>query len=376
MKKIIILQISIFLTCSIINGQEKLPQERIEQIRHKICHGKWHSICPCGKDTAIEILTVPIKKITFQNQYYGNHFVSNTADEWVVMAYTSCDTFLYRHNLLQNQTSNIIGLKDYDKNIKKMIFNNRNDSSFFCYFFNGIFSSNVFFFAKIKNNDVILQNIRTNVEYTIDSLLLFKFGSIEKYKELLQEEAEEILNWMETPKTIEDAYKFLKDDAETYFSCYPHDTLIAVSMFIDDVATSANLSITQKNALKYKIIDAIKTHNNIPKSYNSENDIIAASIFYSYPLRGIYGIYLKGLGFSDVLESILTKKQMETYLRHYKKQQSIKSNIRDALFLSIRINSGVFVPEYRLHWNNYRDNKDKYKDEQDFLRKEVFKKPE
>jgi hypothetical protein len=375
MKKIIILIFEIALLV-ISTTKAEIPQERIEQIKSQIRHGKWHNISPCGKDTAIEILTMPVKKLTFQQQYYNNHFVNSTTDEWVVMAYTSCDTFLYRHNLSLNQTANIIGIRDYDKNIKKMIFNNRNDNAFFCYFFNGIFSSNIFFFAKIKNNNIILQNLRTNIEYTVDSLLLFKFGSIEKYKELLQEEAEAVSIWMETPKTLKDAYQFLKNDYETYLSCYPEDTITAVLMFIDDVATSANLSITQKNALEYKIIDAIQAHNNTSKSYNSENDIIIASIFYSYPLKGIYGIYLKGLEFSYVLESILTKQQMETYLKHYKKQQSIISTIRDALFPSVRINSGAFVPEYRLRWNNYIANKDKYKDEQDFLRKEVFEKLE
>jgi hypothetical protein len=203
-----------------------------------------------------------------------------------------------------------------------------------------------------------LQNLRTNIEYTVDSLLLFKFGSIEKYKELLQEEAEAVSIWMETPKTAKDAYQFLKNDCETYLSCYPEDTITAVLMFIDDVATSASLSITQKNALEYKII--------------SENNITKYHLFYSSIY--IYDIYLKGLEFSYVLGSILTKQQMETYLKHYKKQQSVRSTIRDALFPSVRINSGVFVPEYRLHWNNYVANKDKYKDEQDFLRKEVFKK--
>jgi hypothetical protein len=226
------------------------------------------------------------------------------------------------------------------------------------------------YFLSTYRNDSIIQDICSKKKYTIDSLIILRYGSFKKYSELLQKDDEQTAIYLETPNTVEAAYGVLRNDYNQYIWCYPNDTITAITMLIDEVTKFAQLDSLQSNLLRRRAINAL--HTNIKeRNYND-------AMFMCANTRGHHDISIgksikEYLNFYHIIENVLTKSQFDTYLKYHEKMEKIRYNVSTQIFGII----GQF-PERLTSFDAYtkRENRKKYKDEQDFLRKEVFKKPE
>jgi hypothetical protein len=388
MKKTVVLKITLFFVCStcyIINGQEILPQEHIKKVMSLIQKDASRRAC-YTKDTNLSIHNVlPLKRMSFQTPFYKDIIAQDISTEWIIVAYTTSDTVFYRYNMWK--------IEYVEPACKQNILNIFNTNNGFISYLPGQrtglppLHADIFFFVKPNKNNIVLQNLCTNKEYSMDSLILIKYGSYKKYIEVLQEDLQKEENdklnklaWLDAPKTIQDAYNIIKSDYNEYFNCYPHDTITATLMLIDDIIMSTSIDTMQKHLLTQRVFGSIKKFN---EGFTVEQFSNPDYIFIlSFTLLGNnkYGVSIGQLNFYDIVESVLTKSQMDKYKQHRQNQQNLVKYVRSILFPEVRINclhcNSDYIPNDKIRWNNYINHKDKYKDEKDFLRKEVFKKSE
>jgi hypothetical protein len=329
---------------------------------------------------------LPFKKLKLKPPLYKN-IKENIADtnEWIILAHTTCDTIIYKYNILQ--PNKIEYLRFYCKSNLENIFNNTN--AFFCYFFDEetiagpMLHPCFYFLAKPQQKKIILQDICTNIEYAIDSIILLKYGSINKYVELLNQEYKVDTISYKFPKTAEDAYSIIKNDYNQYFLCFPKDTVTAALMLANEIATVLKLDFMQKRLLEHRMTSTIQVLNyqEVGKDYSENMKYVASLVKKDKSIHDIFGIFVGNMDFSNIIESVLTELQMATYREYYDEQQIIRKRSylglfprKFAILIMYRSKKEKNLP--LSFWNSYTANKDKYKDENDFLRKEVFKKSE
>ncbi|MDR1974616.1 MAG: hypothetical protein LBQ31_08090 [Bacteroidales bacterium] len=347
--------------------------------------------------TVVSLL--PIKKINLSVPFYKDLFDGDNAfcTKWMIFTILNEKGNrgnLYEYDALKlNERYKIMSLFD---SCNKKVYNNvlySKGRMFVGYFFDADMrfehAVDEYFLVTLSDDDnITLQSFRSGDKYSIDSLIIFKYGSFEKYIELIKEEDEEKIVWLETPKTFEEACFIMKKDYDRYFQCYPDDTATAVAMLIDEVVAVAHITDAQKRLLERNIASALNR----------------SSEWYYYMIRsksmGADEIRIGSLYFYEILKRVLTKSQMDIYLSYYHKQKKIRRSANIGLF-------GIFgtVPKYTISWDNYRKNimkyyktlpdsnnngrlsfysdyktpenpesVGKYIDPDDFLRKEVYKK--
>jgi hypothetical protein len=243
-----------------------------------------------------------------------------------------------------------------------------------------------------NKNKKLLKNMCSGEEMLKDSLILYRYGSFQKYKELLQKEAEEKSLLSAMPKKMEDICHIIKNDYSRYFGCYK-DTLTSALMFINEVAHITKMDSFQKCFLKQEImnvISIISTHYSKKESDNNDFKLHGykyIQYYFNYVpnllnvKRGKLGVYIddnEDLDMFDILEFVLTKKQMNIYLKYYYRQKKIRMYASEILyggqFNTTRLQNHRFgLPRLQ---NTYLNNTSEYNDYYDFLRKEVFKKNE
>jgi hypothetical protein len=316
---------------------------------------------PCYKDTNVAILGVfPLKKFISHTPFYRDLFTNIVADELIIITASKCDTFFYKYSLFR--PNNIDYLYYCCKPDIKNIFNQ--DNGFFCYFFDRdagfIIDTDFFFLAALQENNVIIQNVCTDTKYSIDSFIIMKYGSVERYIELLKDDEKDNFIWLELPKTFEEACNVIRLDYREYFRCYPDDTMTAVGMLIDEIAKASHITIAQKKLLEQNI-------NNSFSYSNTDNNLDYQERKWSNNI--CIGTY-NNICFDRLVKKVLTKMQMETYLEYYYKQLKIREQVQYGLYTKV-----IGRPLRRIiYWDNYFKNSKKYKDDKDFLRKEVYKK--
>jgi hypothetical protein len=338
---------------------QKYLQSAISSIQKenslRICYGKdviESSIidtCYYGKDTAVTVLGIlPLKKMTFQMPLCNKNLLINDAtNSWIIHVSIMCDTLFYKYDMFRPNSVELMSC--ICKQNMFYIFNT--DSIFLTYFRDEVrpLNPNFFFWAKQKDHHIVLHDICTNEKYSVDSLILLKYGSYAKYAEIMQDEEQKKITLLEeVPKTIEDALEVLKRDYNEYFLCYPNDTISAAIMLINEVAAIARIDAMQERLLKQRATNAIKKLNNKQWS-DTDYDYVLSLITRQ---RGIHGIFVGQLDFYYIIQSVLTKAQINAYVEYYTKQQVIRDHIIYSLV------KPFFVD------NEFRD----------FLRKEVYKK--
>ncbi|MDR1974495.1 MAG: hypothetical protein LBQ31_07455 [Bacteroidales bacterium] len=356
LKTIMLLCIFFFLVvqCATATEKENIAQEHIEKIK-ELLQQKSTSFKPTASFTIRGIL--PLKKLALQTSFYKNVATNNT-DAWVILVSAkNGKTYLYKYSLQKPNSISSLSCECME-NIEN-IFNK--DSVLISYFLDKDEDNwmrlhpDYFFFVTYNGGELRLQDLCTDAAHTVDSMIILRYGSFEKYIEFLQEEEGSKLIWLETPRTLKEAYDVLRRDYRQYFECYPEDTATAITMLIEEVSNVAHITFAQRQLLEKKI----------HKSLYWESDAM------NFTLRiGSNDVCIgKGLCFEELVKEVLTKPQMDIYLPYYEKQMTIRRRVRYGLFGII----GKF-PEPVIRWDNYTKHKDKYVDYKDFLRKEVYKK--
>jgi hypothetical protein len=277
---------------------------------------------------------------------------------------------------LANPDHTIFSRPNCTENLKNIF---STDSGFICYFLDDErirvtkINPNVFFLATANNNNAIIQNICDNTTYSIDSLIILKFGSIEKYIELALEEEKDQLLWLKFPKTIEAACNVIRGNYNQYLNCYPEDTITPANMLINEVATVSQINLEQKHLLSQRIFFAIHAFsmlNNVELKFDMEYYAANQLNFYDVhslvlPIKDMQGIFIGNLNFCHIIQSVLTKEQMDMYLTYYNNQQKIREYASTMLFHTTTTEEIILFKELCPDCNT-----------RDFLCKEVFKKPE
>ncbi|MDR1974617.1 MAG: hypothetical protein LBQ31_08095 [Bacteroidales bacterium] len=364
MKKIVLLMLSIscfFVQEIIANTQDSLSYRIQEAV-----YDEWKYAIDIPKKEQIIVKGIlPLRKMEITQSFYGDLFLGSIENSsvWIAAVSVKGKYELYQYDTHKPYPWTITPLQHCPCLEKIPYIFDTNRHAYVFYFLEkeeiSGFLRNNYFLATSENDSISFRDICTDEKFTLDSLILLRYGSLEKYIELRQEEEKAKLIWLETPKTIEDAYKIIKNDYSKYFSCYPTDTLTAVFMLLDEISSVANLTHIQKRLLKEKIIYTInKERSETPLPWGRWRNSIINGIFIG-----------NHLDFYDDIKSVLTKSQMDIYLAYYEKMVIVRQRVSFGLFGIV----GRF-PKPVIQWDNYTKHKDKYVDSKDFLRKEVYKK--
>ena len=184
-----------------------------------------------------------------------------------------------------------------------------------------------------KEGCIIFRTTKSVSPFSLEGLIKYRYGSIEKYKELCndQEKVKSIKNQFQ-PNTLAGAIKLLTNDWSLRSKYIPNDSIGNIDLLIQQISNSTMLEIEQKSLLKIKILNFF--------TFFRDNKIFA-DIWLPNSDFLVYNFDLH-----DIISDVLTKNQFqecESYFKALKKnlliaENFIFSNVLDSQLLNPDIN--------------------------------------
>ncbi|MBS1735632.1 MAG: hypothetical protein JSS98_03405 [Bacteroidetes bacterium] len=196
--------------------------------------------------------------------------------------------------------------------------------------------------AFCDNNSVVFKTSDSNVLSSIESIIKNRYGSVEKYRELYDDQEslkKNLINLRVNDK--ENAIKTILNSWQLRSKYIPLDTVGNVTLLVNSIAHSTNLTVEQIKLLRIKIFNLLTQYKELNIS-----DI--------YSCNEQFNIY--GFDIQNIILEVLTKKQYNECLIYFKAMQ-IGLHMSENFIFSNIIDTKVVRPDI----NNTQDYEEKIK---------------